>query len=172
MSNEWSDQYSDETGRAVRLAQWFPDWVYLVALVASAALSVPAAATPEHQAFLWLAVASVTVAAFSAAGLALKARPRRLVKSWKDLAWDKQVANLPGFGYTSEASGTWLIRATTHRKGRFPSVRLLARSSKSADWDASTFTDMTITNDGDVVIKVGVERTSGDDGSELMLIIA
>ncbi|HEY5180553.1 MAG TPA: hypothetical protein VIJ07_12405 [Dermatophilaceae bacterium] len=113
MSNEWSDQYSDETGRAARLAQWFPDGVYLVALVASAALSVPAAATPEHQAFLWLAVASVTVAAFSAAGLALKARPRRLVKSWKDLAWDKQVANLPGFGYTSEASGTWLIRATT-----------------------------------------------------------
>jgi hypothetical protein len=133
---------------------------------------VPAAATPEHQAFLWLAVASVTVAAFSAAGLALKSRPRRLVKSWKDLAWDKQVAKLPGFGYTSEASGIWLIRATTHRKGRFPSVRLLARSSKSADWDASTFTDMRITNDGDVVITVGVERASGDDGSELMLIIA
>jgi hypothetical protein len=43
---------------------------------------------------------------------------------------------------------------------------------QSADWDASTFTDMTITNDGDVVITVGIERTSGDDGSELMLIIA
>ncbi|GAA2501307.1 hypothetical protein [Terrabacter carboxydivorans] len=172
MASGWSDEYEDQTGGAARLALSVPDGVYLVVLPLSVLAAIPAAAKPDGLGALWLAAASVGFAAFSAAGLAFKARPRRLVKTWRDLAWDKEIAALPGFEYTSGASGAWLVRASTHRKGAYPSVRLLTRESKSEPWDASTFVDTKISPAGDVVVTIGVARTSECDGYELMLVIA
>lgn len=166
-SPSWQN-YSDESGWPARVAHRVSDPGYFTMLVISVALAVPPVVSDD---LLWVGALSVAVAAFAAAGLALKARPRRYVKSWADLAWDGEVAALPGFEYLSEDDGAWLITVSQHRKGPFPSVRILERESDQGHW-REVLSDIAINPKGDITLTFGMTRSKEDDGPKFMVVVA
>jgi len=116
---------------------------------------------------------SAAASAFAAAGFVLHDRPRVLSKRWTDLEWDPNMQALDDAGlvdYSSEASAVWVITERQHRKGRFPTARLIERSDSNSTW-SELEVHMTVSPKGDIRVAAAVHRDRVDAGREVAVII-
>jgi len=158
-----------ETPVPVRLAQQVRAGVYLTLLLVSLAAAVAALFLPVKVAAVAGPLAS-TLAALSAVGFVLHDRPRVMVVRAQDIDWDQSAADLPGFGYSSQAGGVWRINASTHKKGPYPVVSVLFRASAGQPWLLGQ-PGVRVNESGDLFIDLDLERTSVDDPNELAVIV-
>jgi hypothetical protein len=73
--------------------------------------------------------------------------------------------------YESTASAVWVIEGSTHRKGRFPTVRLIDRASRKSPW-SDFLVSAVVSARGHVTVTVDVTRQQVDAGWEVAAIIS
>lgn len=159
----------DETHLLVRLAQWFPTWVYGLLLAVSLVAGGGTLVYSDHS---WVGALSASSSALAAAGFVLHDRPKILSKRWNDLYWDPDMAALQEAGlvdYDSTASGVWIVEESRHRKGRFPVVRVTERTSRDSTWQ-EVGVNVLVNRRGDVTVTVDVKREQVDAGREVAVI--
>jgi hypothetical protein len=164
----------DETPVVVRIAQRLPQLFYWAALALSGALAVLTTVLTDEVWTIRAGAFSAVAAAFSAAGFVLHAQPRILRKRWSDLYWDPELQSLIDaklIDYESEATGVWLIRATEHRKGRVPLLRITERRSEVDPWQ-EWIVDYQVSSQGDISVLVGLARDQVDVGKDVRAIVS
>ena len=158
----------------MRIAQRLPAVLYWGALGLSGVLAVMTMVLADQVWTVRAGAFSALAAAFAAAGFVLHAQPRILRKRWSDLYWAPELQSLIDaklIDYESEATGVWVIKASEHRKGRVPLLRITERRSEVDPWQ-EWLVDYQVSSQGDVSVLVGVARDRVDAGKDVRAIIS